>query len=71
MNAAVHRMQKSAVDSVRERPTAEPELRQLRRRHDPVLAGGDASDQEIHMHNCRIASLPADVRQNCMADVQL
>lgn len=64
-------MQKPAVDSVRDCPTAESEGCQLRRGHDPVLTGRDAPDQEIHMHNCRIVSPPADVRQNRMADVQL
>ena len=71
MDAAVKRVQETAVDPVRECSAADAERRQLRRRHDAVLPGRDPTDQQIHVHNCRIETLLRNRRQNYMAYMQL
>lgn len=64
-------MQKTATDPMRECSAAESQGRELRGRHDAVLARGDASDQKIHMNNCRIAVGSTDLCHYCVAYVQL
>lgn len=71
MDAPVHRVQQPALDAVSDRAAADAECTKLRGRHHPVLARRDAPDQQIHMHDCRIEVLPADLCQNCAAYVQL
>ncbi|MDP1847654.1 MAG: hypothetical protein Q8K79_07675 [Solirubrobacteraceae bacterium] len=64
------RMQEAAFDSVRDCAAPEAERRELPRRDDAVLPRRHASDQQVHMHYCRIEILPADVRQNRTAYMQ-
>lgn len=64
------RVQDPASDPVRGCAAADAERRELTRRDDPMLPRRYPSDQQIHMHNCRIEINLGDLRQNCTAYVQ-
>jgi hypothetical protein len=66
----MQRMQQSTLDAPRDRPTAQPELLQLRARDDPRLTISDRSDQPINMHNCPTPAQPTGIGQYRTADVQ-
>jgi hypothetical protein len=67
----VDRVQQPAPHPSRDRAAAHVERCELPRRHDAVLPCRHPSDQQIHVHNCRIETLPDDLRQNCITYMQL
>jgi hypothetical protein len=70
IDAAMDRVQDAAAHPVCDGATPDAKRRELTRRDDAVLSCRHPPDQQIHMHNCRIEIVAADLRQNCTAYVQ-